>query len=1078
MKVKRLFTAVLASFCAVFAVGQLTFANASAEGVDIIAATNENEWFHNEKTEDQGVWTSTSEKVSVDAYGCNYAMEGANYLTSAAPALGAYEFEATIKITELNSVENPMVGIIPLYIDEDNYLSLQIKFSYADKYKTTDAERADGHGIEQLLFSGKYDGEGRYITTNQQQENTTYDALTTASLAGAKLNPTSSQGHKLKVRIEATSAMALSYTCTIFYNDVQIGKTDAYFYNANPVNLSVGFMAQDVKAEFTDARLNDFVATNATTALARDWKQNNGYTYRMLNGVDVWQFNDDESITFNTEETVVNGKESAYSVSGSSIAGYDTNRGFTENIYKEVDGLPQNYQISSTFKLNSLSTAKKFNQGYGLLPWYKDDLNFVYVSFRRVKTLKTVNEIVLSGWIEYSSAECGQNVYTLPSDFDFTAEHTLTVKKISNRFFVYLDDIAEPILSKQIKGTEINYNYGYDGYSSNFTATRIEAKAIYDSYDEISVLDEAGTNWRVSGASQTSWIFDNGTILINAKDNDNELDNRSYIVGLSDVCDTNMDVIVEASVELGAGYYSELMLSPYIYDEYNYARIGLVWKNGKTYARVHASTSEDGDDPIITMYEAEIPSIDLSNSITVKAEKINTTLALYVNGNLVYGKVVEGIFQNSVDYGVYVYNMDIAISNLSTAGYKKYEIVQVGNWTTSGMKYNEWTVNEEGYLIGDGTYTDEMQKDELDGERNYALQLNELATNGQSYEITATMKAGKQSEAEDRLGLVMWYVDEDNFMLLYMDHWRSDSSVPRTTVYGKLNGETLPTTFNHGGWFPEGDNILDSGLTQTEASQVTEFHTVKVIKEGDTFTCYIDRTNCGYISYRVAAGLPDVTGKNVYSGIYTFNDEVIVSSYDVTAVGGFSKATLPAEAGNPITAAVYPPVLADYNEFEANDEFTDPTGPEEITPEKDTTKPTLNITTSTTATAGDEIEVTYVANDNKTAQNNLVVSIVVKKGNVDVALTNNKFVAEEGTYTITITVTDEASNSETKTITINVAKGGNTEPEPTTTETPTTSANQGSDSSSKGCGGSVIASTLGVTLLWGAVLVLRKKKED
>ena len=151
---------------------------------------------------------------------------------------------------------------------------------------------------------------------------------------------------------------------------------------------------------------------------------------------------------------------------------------------------------------------------------------------------------------------------------------------------------------------------------------------------------------------------------------------------------------------------------------------------------------------------------------------------------------------------------------------------------------------------------------------------------------------------------------------------------------------------------------------------------------------------------------------------------------------------------------------------------------EEITPEKDTTKPTLNITTSTTATAGDEIEVTYVANDNKTTQNNLVVSIVVKKGNNDVALTNNKFVAEEGTYTITITVTDEASNSETKTITINVAKGGNTEPEPTTTETPTTSANQGSDSSSKGCGGSVISSTLGVTLLCGAVLVLRKKKED
>ena len=133
MKVKRVFSAVLASLCGLFAVAQLLPVNASTEGVDVIALTNENEWFQNEKAEGQGVWSSTSEKVSVDAYGCNYAMEGATYLTSVAPTLGAYEFEATINILELNNVENPMVGIIPLYLDKDNYLSLQIKFIYLIK---------------------------------------------------------------------------------------------------------------------------------------------------------------------------------------------------------------------------------------------------------------------------------------------------------------------------------------------------------------------------------------------------------------------------------------------------------------------------------------------------------------------------------------------------------------------------------------------------------------------------------------------------------------------------------------------------------------------------------------------------------------------------------------------------------------------------------------------------------------------------------------------------------------------------------------------------------------------------------
>ena len=1069
MRVKRVFTAVMASFCTLFAVAQLLPVNASTEGIDVIAKTKENEWFQNEDSEGQGTWSSTSEKVSVDAYGCNYAMEGATYLTSVAPTLGAYEFEATINIKELNKVENPMVGIIPLYIDGDNFLSLQIKFTYTSSYHTTPAEVADGYGIEQLIFAGKYNGEGKYITTGSQQENTTYDARSVAALKNAKLNPTNEAGHKLKVRIEATAAMALSYTCTIFYNDAQIGKTDAYFYNANPVNPSVGFMAQDVKAEFTNARVNDFVATHNTTALARDWKQKNGYTYRMLNGVDVWQFNEDESITFNTSEVEVDGKESAYSVSGSSIAGYDTNRGFTDNPYKEKDGLPQNYEISAKFKLNELSTERKFIQGYGLIPWYKDDLNFVYVSFVREKQLKTVNKIVLSGWIEYSSAETGQNTYTLDSDFDFTQEHTLTVQKKSNRFFVYLDDIKEPILTKQIKGTELNYYYGYDGYAANYTASKIEAKAIYESYDEIAVVDENATSWRVAGVAQDSWEFANGKINLNAKDNDDTLESRSYLLGLSDVCDTNMDVIVNASIELGEGYYSELMLSPYIFDEYNYARIGIVWRNGKTYARIHASTYGDSDDePIITMIESEIASIDLSKPITVKAEKISTTVALYVNGQLVYGRVVDGIFQNSVDYGLYVYNMDIEINELATAGYKKYEVVQVGDWTTSGMKYNEWTISEEGYLVGDGTYTKEMKKDDEDSERNYALQLNEIATAGNDYEITATIKAGKQSEAEDRIGLVMWYVDEDNFMLFYIDHWRSDSTVPRTTIYGKLKGETLPTTYNHGGWFPEGDGKLESGLTQTEASQVTNWHTVKVIKEGNTFTCYVDRTNVGYISYNVAAGLPDVTGKDIYSGIYTFNDEIIVSAYDVTTVKGFTSASLPAEAGKPINASVNPPVLGSYNEFESVDEFVTPIGPDGNQGQVDATKPTVSITTSTTAKVGDEIEVKYSASDNVTATENLVVEIKVQKDSKDVTLTNNKFTAEEGSYTITVKVTDEVGNSQTATITVTVSAN----------DTPNPNPNPNPEPSNKGCFGSLTISMLSVAVLSGAILVLRKKKED
>ena len=121
----------------------------------------------------------------------------------------------------------------------------------------------------------------------------------------------------------------------------------------------------------------------------------------------------------------------------------------------------------------------------------------------------------------------------------------------------------------------------------------------------------------------------------------------------------------------------------------------------------------------------------------------------------------------------------------------------------------------------------------------------------------------------------------------------------------------------------------------------------------------------------------------------------------------------------------------------------------------DTTKPTVTITTETTASVGEDVLITYTANDDKTAANKLTITVEVKKDGEVITVSNNKFTAEEGTYTISVTATDEAGNSQTatSTVTVNVV------------------------AKKKGCGGSVAASMLGITLL-GAAVILAKKKED
>ncbi|MCK9537432.1 MAG: hypothetical protein M0R05_07645, partial [Bacilli bacterium] len=142
-----------------------------------------------------------------------------------------------------------------------------------------------------------------------------------------------------------------------------------------------------------------------------------------------------------------------------------------------------------------------------------------------------------------------------------------------------------------------------------------------------------------------------------------------------------------------------------------------------------------------------------------------------------------------------------------------------------------------------------------------------------------------------------------------------------TTFTGKINGEYLPVRYNHGAWMPEGDQVIADGLTRTELSQVTEWHTVTVVKEGSTFTCTVDG-EYGALTYTVVSGMAEVPADSlVYSGIYVLNDEVIVSSYDVTALDTDIPGTLPGVFGEPINAEIVAPILTEYDEEDFVDEI-------------------------------------------------------------------------------------------------------------------------------------------------------------
>lgn len=925
--------ALAAAVCMAVGISQLSLtaqALISPVTTDLIASSAAGDWFQNAEGEPSavGTWNVTAGGVTAETFGTAYAMEGATYLTSAGQAYGAYEMEATVVINELNNVENPMVGIIPWYRDEGNYLFVQLKFTNASSYQTTAEERADGYALQEIIVSGRLDGEAKYNTATSQQENNSFDALTVAAIGTAKRNPLSPQGHTIKVEAENSASTGNYMKFTVYYNGVSVGYVSAYYYNKIARTSAMGFMAQDVKATFAPATFTDGYAENKTASLARDWMTKEDFTYRTLNGFDAWTFNGDGSVSMIT--TTTEDGRSGYSVTGTNFAGYNTNRGYTRNPYASTnDGLPQNYEISASFQgqVAAYATAKEYKLGYGLLAWYQDDQNFVSATIRRTESGKvgfsTVkHEVVLYGWIDGSNLGVGTSVYTLPDDFDETVSHTIRVEKKSIGFYVYLDDGAEAVISKRISGTEINYYYGYEGYNVDFTASAITGKAIYSPYDEISVYDEDGNIWKTAGKSQTAWTFANGEISLSAAEPSAEQTARSYLVGTSDITDKNAAVTANVTFAKGTdAQFSELMLSPYIVDEYNFVRAGLVFRDGSVYARIYACTfTEDdemeGKDPCYTLKEYLL-SVDLGNTFTLSAQKVGKAIGIVLNGDLVFGLEINDIDSVAEEIGVYVYNADATIHSLNTEGYKKYTRVTVGDWITSGIKNNQWTINSDGWLIADATYSQDMTAVDADDDKSWAIQANP----NENYTLTMTVRVTAESRAEDRVGVMAWYLDEENYLMFYMDRWRSDSAVARTTFTGLIGGEYLPTRYNHGGWFYEGDTELENGMTRTEMSQLTQWHTITVIKLGNNFTCSVDDGKMGYISYTVAAGLPSANGKTVYSGVYALNDAIEVSEWAVTPEGGTVALSTPASPSQATVVEEETLALGTYTASDYRDEF-------------------------------------------------------------------------------------------------------------------------------------------------------------
>lgn len=970
---------LLFSSCLIFGGFYAKFGLVKASGdtteINLITASDSEDWFQEKDGEGSFNVDLINGKIETDTLGAAFGLEGATYLSKKAKPLGAFEISTNVKVRSLKeNAEVAFVGLLPWYIDKNNYLSVQLKITTLDEkdgsgqYIKSPAEIEQGCAIEQIIVTGKLNGEDKYKDPKNKEANTSFYSNVAGNLQTEKKDVMNADGHNLKVKFENSGASGDAYKVSIYYEDSFIGDTSIYFYPANVQPYAGGIMAQDTVADFSNLIMNDYSATHNTIALARDWTQKNGFTYRMLNAKDVWMFNS-ETITVDSTKSAATENKSEYKVTGTNYAGYDTARGFTANPNAVSEDLPQNYEVKATVKADIIplyTQNKAYKMGYGLIPWYKDDLNYVDVMFRKSisgspASATIVKELVLYGWIGGSNLPVGTNTYKLPDNFDMLAEHTIRVEKKSTEFFVYLDDGAEPVITKRVQGSGENFSYGYTGFNIISSYGKIISKPIYSAYDEISIYDNDKSVWKSSSNSKTSWDFSATGLTLSAKEASSAKGNLSYLIGGSDVHAANIELETTVKIDRNVSQMSQLMLAPYMFDENNYVRIGLFFDNDKTFARIRSSEftdddEEEGNEPNRVLKQTEIADVNLSQPIKINVVKIGNTVTLKVNDAVVYGKKFASIDKMTSEIGIYAYNADMIFTPILTKGYKKYEKSKIGDWVTSGVSKYGWTIDENGKIIGDNRYGEIDPIVEDDEGKIYAVKEHpqNLAEN---YTMTVKAKRLAYSRAQDRIGVMCWYLDDNNYLVYMLDHWRSDSPVGRTTFWGKINGNNLPLRYTHGGWMPEGDTVGSSGLTPTQESSLELDHTFTVQKEGNQFTCYVDDNKA---KLSISVELPNFdASKKIYSGMYVLNDQVEFSEYGVYANGTERAAGLPAlpEQATNMSSEVEP-TLPQYNQSEYTDEFdgtTDnerkPSEPE--TPDKPDPAPDKNKKGCAIVTAGD-----------------------------------------------------------------------------------------------------------------------------
>lgn len=711
-------------------------------------------------------------------------------------------------------------GVVPWYLDDNNYLVAYCEWSNETRlqgmYNFNLTGRIDG-GMPYRFDGGGY--------TAKEWDDIWMDGDNTALAAPANAENT--------IKIVKTRS--------------QDGKYDSFtfFFNGTQLNNGVKYVRDTVKYSARKASCG-FYAYNDSFKIT-------DFTVESIENVNYYH-------SFVGDPATAKGN---WSISGNNITASEEGSENPQDIM-----LVDNKAIadgSYGVQFNPSVSDHSANYGYGALPWYKDEYNYLGVIVEKVGS--TTNARFIGKLIAQEGKTLGFTTINEVTQLEIDIAD-VTAVKVEKR---------GPKVLLLLNGSKVAEYENKDCITSQTTGLLAYGCHIsFNSYEKLNELPYNPYDWF------STTINNKSTFISGATDNLDAYKCSRNLYTISDDAVTANQPTQYTSLYYNSEQFAQMEMIfrvesvvteecvygayPWLEDITSYFRV-IVNKDG-----VLVQSTFNGH-PINNTYSLPTGYTFTSTSGESRMIKINlayngnTTIALGMrdtDSNDTYFDVVsendnfkiEGRNTDvSPNIGFLCANKGMKCRFVSTKGYVPYQPQRQGSWEFYGSMPDTWTV------IDDNTF----QTSQRNGTAYMDAKALTPASDKANFYMGATITITNASQAEHKAAFYPWYKDSNNYIIVMLSKWAVNPT-PSIVFTGRINGQVLG-----------GREWHDYSTAYSFENKANKF---EVQIEGDRIMAYLNgaTTPTQAVTFE---GISNRDLNNAKTGFFFYNDDVLFDEFNV-----------------------------------------------------------------------------------------------------------------------------------------------------------------------------------------------------